>query len=123
MGYQAVPRYTHHECDIALVLKGCFMNHQCPARKKSLRFKLVKSKVIPGTGRMEGFAYCPYCKTAIQYHQHPAEKRASTILSIAATQLAITMATHNSCRVGNSLPTEIKMNEPVDLQAGPAYDF
>jgi hypothetical protein len=51
--------------------------------------------VIPGTGRMEGFTYCPYCKTAIHYNQHPAEKRASTIISIAVTLVAITMATQN----------------------------
>ena len=72
------------------------MNHQCPACNKSLRFKLVKSKVIPGTGHMEGYAYCPYCKTPIQQNQHPAEIRSSKIISLGVATLGIAMAIRNT---------------------------
>lgn len=72
------------------------MNHQCPACKKSLGFKLVRSTVIPGTGHKEGYAYCPYCKTPIQHNQHPAEKRASKIISLGVVPLGIAMAIRNT---------------------------
>ena len=75
------------------------MNHDCPACKKSLRLKLIYSKAISGTKGMQGYLYCPQCKTPLMLNEHPMEKMASTVLSASGLVLCLLLFSKNEIAI------------------------